>query len=446
MQGSGRFARLRIGQQPRVRRLREIAARAGELCPLTLRGFGVLACMGFALWFYGHEALDGVWFVAGVAVVGLCAVALLSVLLAALRMRFALRAPEGAPFERMRTETRRLTPTSFAIPRLRFWLFVDVYLDWLSPPGSEVYGVPSGARLGEEVRLTDHGELRRVLRRVTVRDVFGLAALSLRKVQEVEIDVLPHAGALRSLPLLRSLAGGDDVPHPMGVAQGDRLELRRYAPGDPARFIHWKAYARTQKLVVRMPERALSRAHRVAAFLVAAEGDGASAGAARVALEEQAFGDDFRFGADGASTPVSSVPEALVSIVRSSRARAEPAASLRAFVDNVEREGPAALVLFVPPRLDGAYERIRDVITRRSRPVRVVIGIDGLLPQGGSALWRKLAFVRQADERLSLESLRETIAAYRRHNCDVVVLDRESGRVLGEAHLVRGSQAKGEAA
>lgn len=446
MQGSVRSAWLRIWQQPRVRHLRSFVARAAELFPLTLRGVGVLGCMAFALWFYGLEALDGVWFVAGIALVGLCAVALASVLLAALRMRLSLSRSEHASFELVRTETLRITKTAFSIPRLRFWLFVDVHIDWLTPAGAEVFDVPAAGSLGEEVRLADHGELRRVVRRVVIRDVFGLAALALRKAEDLEIDVLPHAGALRALPLLRSLAGGDDVPHPMGVAQGDRLELRRYVAGDPARFIHWKAYARTQKLVVRMPERALSRAHRVAAFLVAAPGDAASAGAARVALEERALGDDFRFGADGTSTPMSSVAEALVSIVRSSAARAQPAAALRAFVDHVEKEGPVSLVLFVPPALDGAFERIRDVITLRSRPVRVVIGIDGLLPQGGRSLWKRMAFARPSDARLPLEALRETIAAYRRHGCDVVVLDRESGRVLGEAHLVRAAQAKGEAA
>jgi uncharacterized protein (DUF58 family) len=431
MQGSA-HSRLRIWQQPRVRRLRSLVARAAELFPLTLRGVGVLACMAFALWFYGLEALDGVWFVAGIAVVGLCAVALVSVLLAALRMRFALARSEHGSFDLLRTETQRLTRTTFTVPRLRFWLFVDVHIEWITPAFAQVYDVSEGGRLGEEVRLSDHGELRRVVRRVVIRDVFGLASLALRKSEQLEIDVLPHAGALRALPLLRSLAGGDDMPHPMGVTQGDRLELRRYAAGDPARFIHWKAFARTQKLVVRMPERALSRAHRVAAFLIAAPGDGASAGAARVALEERAFGDDFRFGADGMATPVSSVQEALVTIVRSSAARAEPAGSLRAFVDRVEQEG--------------AFERVRDVITRRSRPVRVVIGIDGLLPAGQSSLWRRLAFSRASDARLPLEALRETISAYRRHGCDVVVLDRESGRVLGEAHLVRAAQAKGEAA
>src|SRR5688500_17743214 len=97
-----------------------------------------------------------------------------------------------------------------------------------------------------------------------------------------------------------------------------------------------------------MPERALSRAQRVAAFLIAGEGDGASAAAARVALEEGAFGADFRFGADGSPTPVREVAAALVSLRRSSGARSRSADSLEPFAEAIDREGPSSLVLFVP--------------------------------------------------------------------------------------------------
>jgi hypothetical protein len=437
-------ARFDLWEGEKAQRARGFIARAGELFPLTVRGVGVLASMGFALWFYGFRALDGVWFVAGIGLLALCGVTLASVALAALRMH--LWGLPAVPAEIIRTETQRLTATAFSVPRLRWWLFVDVRLEWIRPRGVDVYEVAEGPRLVEEVRLFDHGELRRVVRRIVVRDVFGLSSIALRRTAEVELDVLPHTGALRSLPLLRSLSGGDDVPHPMGIAQGDRLELRRYAPGDPARFIHWKAYARTQKLVVRMPERALSQAHRVAAFLVAADGDGPSAGAARVALEEGAFGSDFRFGADGTSTPVSTLAAGLVCIVRSSAARAEPAGSLRAFVDAVEREGPASLVLFVPPQLGAIVDRVQDVVRQRARPVRVVIGIDGIHPSGPRSGWRRFAFEREVEARVAMPALREVIAAYRRFGCDVVVLDRDSGRVLGEAHLTRAEQPKGAAA
>jgi uncharacterized protein (DUF58 family) len=274
-----------------------------------------------------------------------------------------------------------------------------------------------------------------VLRRIELRDVFGLASLSLRKQLACSIDVLPHRGALLGLAPLQSLAGGDDFPHPMGVAQGDRLELKRYAPGDPARFIHWKVYARTQRLVVRMPERALSRAYRVAAFLAAAEGDGASAAVARVALEQGALGGDFRFGADGAPSPTERVDQALVALRRSAAHRADSAKDLAAFVQEVEREGPAALVVFAAPGARQVEQRVASLLRERQRPLRVVIGVDGIATQAAPSLLARVALQRAASTRTALHALKESVAFYKQLGCEVVVVDRDSGRLLGDAHL-----------
>lgn len=440
-------------------RLRLPLARLREWCPLTLRGTGVLASAGLALWLYGFQALDRVWYVAGVGLIGLCAVALLSVLGATLRMGLWLsyaRAPEGrgrsereeaSGQERVFAETRRPVRTGFRVPRLRFWPFVEPRIEWLRPAFGQVQELPEGALVGEQVLLWDHAEVRRVTRRIVLRDVFGLASVTLRNEAPLDLAVLPHAGALRSLPLLRSLAGGDDMPHPLGIAQGDRLELRRYAPGDPARFIHWKVYARTQKLVVRMPERALARAHRVAAFLIAGEQDAASAAAARVALEEAAFGTDFCFGADGSPEPARNLEPALSAIRRSSEARDTSGKDLGAFVANVEQQGPASYVLFVPPVLGPAVEAVRRMVSTQGHPVRIVIGIDGLSTSGPAQWWSRLTLKRTAASEIALDSLREVLAAYQRMNCDVVVLDRESGRALGDAHLSHVARhTRGEAA
>jgi hypothetical protein len=430
-------------------------ARLREWCPLTLRGLGVIASTGFALWLYGFQALDRVWYVAGVGLIGLCAVSLLSVLVATLRMGLWLSSAGSRQLsqkqvvtgDRLFAETRRPVATGFRVPRLRFWPFVEPRIEWFEPSYGEVQESREGALVAEHVRLWDHAEVRGVTRRVLVRDVFGLASITLRHRATLDLAVLPHAGALRSLPLLRSLAGGDDMPHPMGIAQGDRLELRRYAPGDPARFIHWKVYARTQKLVVRMPERALARAHRVAAFLIAGEQDAASAAAARVALEEAAFGTDFCFGADGSPEPARNLEPALSAIRRSSAARAQSGKDLGSFVAKVEQEGPASFVLFVPPVLGPAVEAVRRMVAAQGHPVRVVIGIDGLSTQGSAQWWSRLTLKHRGGAQIPLTVLREVLSAYRRMNCDVVVLDRESGRALGDAHLSHVARhAQGEAA
>jgi uncharacterized protein (DUF58 family) len=424
--------------------------RARELMPLTLRGACVAGLSALALWFYGFRALDAVWYVTGLGLLALFLLALLSVLVAALRMKLwlvrtarpgAARTSTSQPGrlegQRSASETRRPVETGFVLPALRFWLFVEVRSEVRAPHGVTVEPQRQGARLVERLRFGDHGEVRSIARTIVVRDVFGMASLGLRQTSATEVDVLPHAGALRSLPLLRSLSGGDDMPHPMGIEQGDRLELRRYAPGDPARFIHWKVFARTQKLVVRMPERALSRAQRVAAYLVAGPADGASAAAARVALEEGAFGADFRFAADGSPAPTRELSAALVAVRRSSDSREQSAEQLPSFLSALDREGPSSLVLFVPAEHGPWVERIATVLQKQARSARIVIGVDGITQRSGASWLERVALSPQASTQIALAELRALIAAYRRAGSEVVVLDRESGRVLGDAHLQR---------
>jgi len=422
--------------------LRPWAARAADLCPLTLRGALVLGAAAFALYWYGFGELDGVWYVVGLSLTGLCALALLLVLAAAVRMKLWLRRGRASDASPVAVDTGYPLQLPFAIPRLRFWLLLEVRVSWLAPSAARVTLTESGPLAHELVRLDDHGEVRTVTRRIEVRDVFGLASLAIRKQLACAIDVLPHRGALLSLSPLESLAGGDDFPHPMGVAQGDRLELKRYAPGDPARFIHWKVYARTQKLVVRMPERALSRAYRVAAFLVAAEGDGASAAVARVALEQGALGGDFRFGADGSPTPTERVDQALVALRRSAGQRADSGRDLALFVREVEREGPAALVIFVAPGATVAQTRIAALLRERQRPLRVVLGVDGIVSGAPPSLLSRLALQRAPSTRTALRALQESVAFYKRLGCEVVVVDRNSGRLLGDAHLAHAARVQ----
>jgi hypothetical protein len=400
-----------------------------------------------ALYVYGFGELDGVWYVAGLGLCALSALTLLWVLAAALRVGLWLRGSHALEPRPLAVDTDRELDTHFALPRLRFWLLVEVRVSWLTPAGVDVTLADAGPLGREQVRFSDHGELREVVRRVELRDVFGLAALTLRQRRPLSIDVLPQRGALVTLAPLQSLAGGDDVPHPLGVAHGDRLELKRYAPGDPARFIHWKVYARTQKLVVRMPERALARAYRVAAFLAAGVGDGPSAAVARVALEQGALGADFRFGADGSPTPLARVDQSLVALRRSAAHRQQGGADLARFVEAVEKEGPAALVVFAPVGAAPVEERVAALLRERARPLRVVIGVDGVTREPPPPWWSRLAMTSRREARTQLGLLQASVTFYRKLGCEVLIVDRASGRVLGDAHLAHVARAaRGEEA
>src|SRR5207302_1043248 len=102
-----------------------------------------------------------------------------------------------------------------------------------------------------------------------------------------------------------------EMEHPRGKPDGELIEMRSYAPGDPMRMILWKVYARTGQLLVREPERAVARCQKSLVYFVAGSGDSASAGVARTALETGLFGPDFVFGADGRGAPATIPADAI---------------------------------------------------------------------------------------------------------------------------------------
>ena len=139
------------------------------------------------------------------------------------------------------------------------------------------------------------------------------------------VGLVLHFGGLGCEDEKRSGAGAGKATAGPGThtssthLHGDRVELRRYVPGDSARFIHWKVFGRTRKLMVRVPERALSRARRTVAYLVAGAHDEAAAAAARAAIEEEALGTDWQFAADGSPEATSDRSEAIHKVMASSR-------------------------------------------------------------------------------------------------------------------------------
>src|SRR5262249_33042400 len=138
------------------------------------------------------------------------------------------------------------TRTGFSLPSL--WYIPLVSLRWsLLEPSGAVAIARVRRRLVESVTARRRGFHERILRRVEVRDPFGLVKIAFRIHQKQEVQIWPSSGALRRVELLRSVATGDDVSHPAGRPAGDRIDLRRYAPGDPMRMILWKVYARTRQ-------------------------------------------------------------------------------------------------------------------------------------------------------------------------------------------------------
>jgi uncharacterized protein (DUF58 family) len=421
--------------EPTARVLRvvlRIARRVADYVPITPLGLFVAVGAGLALKYLAYPELDLVWLVTGYAALGLVAAALLLVIIGAIWLKIATLAPRHDEIPRRRTETGRALPTGFTSPSLFMLPLVQIGWTWEQPVGAHVTTSRVRWRLSEDVRLDRRGYVSGVLRRIVVQDAFGLARLAIRQHDPIELTVLPHAGRLGESPMLVSLSGGDERPHPMGVEDGDRVELRRYAPGDPARFIHWKVFSRTRRLMVRMPERSLSPARRTVAYQVAGDADEASAAAARIAVESGSFGTDFRFSADGARGDTARADEAVEMIVRSADARETGGRGLTPFLRNAERSGPASLVLFAPPRPGPWLAPVLAAIKPRAVRTRVVIATDGIDETKPLPLWRRLLTLPSEREGTPEDDLQRVISALAATRVEVIVLDRKSGRRLGD--------------
>ena len=236
------------------------------------------------------------WLIVGYVGLGLTLVSPITVLAAAAWLK--LRGPLAHSSLALTLETGRARTTNFRLPSLWYLPLVQVRWQWLTPAGARVRNARENNALTEAVTPATRGRFEQIERLVFVSDPFGISRVTVHMKEPCSLDVLPRIDGLRTLPSLISFASGDASPHPMGLEDGDRLELSRYTPGDPARFIHWKVLGRTRKLMVRRPERALSVARRMAAFMVAGPDDDASAAVARLAIEERLLGNEWTFGTD----------------------------------------------------------------------------------------------------------------------------------------------------
>lgn len=419
----------------RRRKLGPIWARLGgllrrlmDLFPWTPLGVCVGGFAYWALHTLAFGRLDLVWLVVGYVAVGLCVLAPAFVVGTAVGLRLHKPDSETDP---LLLETGISRESGFRLPSLRLLPFVQLRWGWLDPPAL-VEPDRRGGQLLERITARDRGRHLGVKRRLVVEDPFGLSRVAVRLSDSRAVDVLPRLDGLQNVAALTALGSGDALPHPLGLDEGDRLELRRYVPGDPARFIHWKVFGRTRKLMVRMPERALAVASRTAAFLIAGEDDDASAALARLAVERRLLGVEWTFGTDLSVNGTERVDEALDMIMSSSRARDRGAQGLSAFLELVDRRGPASLVIFAPPRPGPWIGRVAEVAQRRQ--VRVMIGTDGVDSGDRPALWRRLLMFNQAPSGTPHLALEEVVRRLAESGCRASVVDRRSGRALSERH------------
>jgi len=178
------------------------------------------------------------------------------------------------------------------------------------------------------------------------------------------------------------MSDGDDVPDPWAAPSGDRVDMRPYVPGDPLRTVLWKIYARSGRMMVRIPERSVSERRKGCGYLVIGNGDDAASAVARIVVERGLLGDDWRFGADGVANYASETGEALEIIAISGEADCDDHLNnLGSFIAKMRSDGFQSCVLFLPPDPAAWDYASRQTAGAGSMRIQVVIGVEGLRPE-----------------------------------------------------------------
>jgi len=399
-----------------------------DVFPLT--PLGVLTALGAWLALrYAQEMMDLVLLIVGLTAAGVLMMTCLFALISSFWVRRKLK--QLPTLDSLHVETQRATQTGFSVPSLRWFPFVRLSWRW----GER--GVDVDARLfrnerREWVTFAKRGLFEGAERRFAVEGILGFSRVVIRQTQaHPVIWVMPHLGALSRVSDLHSFSGGNEISHPLGTIEGDRVDLRRYYPGDPARFIHWKVYARTRTLMLRSPEAAVSRSRRVVCYLVSGPSDEASAACARYLLQSALVGERWTFAADGAPNPTEDLGEALRKIAQSRDVYLREETALAYFLSNVENSEPLFINLFVPPVRDRWFEPVLAALKKRGAQVRVWIGIDSF-EERRSVWWKRLFLLSNETSPVSTHELTRICRAFRALRSEVKIVERTSGRLVDE--------------
>lgn len=356
-------------------------AMAWRLFPVKPAGLVILGGATLLLVYFGLMQQDLILLMTSMVVAVVAVLDILLVCLTAWLTHWWWREAEsGLPAE--------ISPLLVNAPgRLRLlrrppWLpLVEVNWRWLAPRGVEVTWGTDAEGAYEEFVFRQRCLVDGIEREFEICDVLGFASIRLRRKQALLLQVLPAPLPLDRRTFVTAFHGGDDISDPRGEAIGDRVDMRQYAAGDPPKLLLWKLYARTGRLMVRQPERAIAPTPRTCAYLVAGKLDETSAGLMRTILESGLLGTGWRFGADGNEGFCSKVEEALMFLARSGNLSQQNRMELglRAYLQQAARDGYNGCLVALPSLPGKWIEEIRNAARVSGIQLTFVASPAGLL-------------------------------------------------------------------
>jgi len=384
---------------------------ASSMFPLSLQGILTLGLTTYALRRYAYGSQDLVVFA-----IGICALAILvfslfcTIVSGVLVQRRIHRKIEqhAAESSRLQLEAGFPNESGFQLSTLNYFPLIRLswkasYPDLIETRIRVTMDNEGNTLLREE--LLPH---RRFLsdsmqRQFTVSDVLGFARYTWRETERCEYLCLPQMNTLKQLPLLRSMTAEDGMPDPGGSPEGDRMEIRRYAPGDSVRDIMWKAYARSGQLNVRLAEKSVFHSQRTLAYLLSSKHDEAAAATARVALQRGVFGEDWLFGADGSRDESSDLTDALRVVAASRAVDREHPYGLDNFLQAQSMTGASHCIVFAAAERGSKFQRLLSTLQNHPGRISLILAVDALSENISSSLWRRILMKSPGKDANSLE-------------------------------------------
>lgn len=401
-----------------------LAARGAKFAgyvPLAPAGLLVLIAASAAIYFRGLARLDLVALAAGIGVICILALAMITVVVVFFlsgRRLDALDQPSS-----LELVSGKEVFSGFSVP---MWTFVPL-LQWnwnVQDIEADTKVEYLEGRLREHLTCRRRGLLSALSRKFTLSDTLGLVSMSWTRTLNQSVRILPHPGKLDQPDILLSLVSGEDISDPRGDPTGDRVDMRQYQRGDPMKFILWKVYSRSGRVMVRVPERALAARPRACCYLLSGPLDEPSAAIARVLLEYRMLGEGWRFGADGRSAHTGATEEALNRVAESGNVSDTSTRGLVAFMAQAEQEGFGFCLILAPPGDADYAKSVLDAAARTQMHTDVWIGMD-LDDKPQTKLTQLL-------QKLSGQAL-DPAAVSRNWQGRASIIERESGALLARS-------------
>ena len=402
--------------------------RARDAFPLTTTGTLVLIATFLGTWIAGVGHSDVVLLVGGFSLAVFLGLSVLLVWTGSLLIKRSL--PPQRPVSPLKLEVGCLHPTEFSL-KIPSWLpFLQFSWQWLGDVTPEVELHTEKGRVYESVRPLHRGEFDGLVRRILIRDSLRLAEIGFRFTQQQKVLIAPASGHRHQLALLNSLMAGDEISNPKGEPNGDRVDIRQYTKGDAPKTILWKVFARSRRLMVKVPERALASRPRVCCYLVATENDEPAAGLGRDLVQGDVLGEGWRFGADGLTGHCSGQADSILALARSgnTNVRLRPS-EIETFLHKASQDGYGCC--FVLVGVAAPNQRLEDVrrsVLGSSLKTVICLAVEGVETQTSPA-WKRFFTSSEPTRLPHLSALEECWRFWSETGAEVRLADRSSGGV-----------------